>query len=531
MPNLYKFAPCVIAIMLSACTADVPFSWTEPESPSNEIPVFEADFDTSIHEYDGSTATDAANDIVGTDKSFYWEANKFTEKVTVTFSGNTANVESSVSGLITHINGAYITLDMASNSVKNIEITVQGKTDNGALKIYGKNKFKLTLNGAEITSQCGPAINDQCKKRVFLHLADGTINKLSDQTVYSAEPYYASGSSFDTEDAKGCLFSEGNIIVSGAGSLLVDAYHKHGIATDGYFWMRPGATLAVTHAAKNAIHAKGSANENIGIVINGGYIYANVDADGGKCLKTDNNIIINSGYLSLNTSGTTYFDAEENDTSSSTCIKSDMSTAIHGGAIVLKSIGDGAKGINADANIYITGGELYSYSLGRNFAADESIEISGGKTYSFSQNEHAIYAPTIDISNGYIIDISANNSLTAPQQKSTINGGYVFAYGNDATVNPDSSSKQAYVRHSQLSTQSSKSIAVSADNKCLIGFTADFTEPNELPALFSAPELTRGTQYTLSTGGTVSNCTSDWQGLFTGGSYSNAQSTETITAE
>jgi len=87
------------------------------------------------------------------------------------------------------------------------------------------------------------------------------------------------------------------------------------------------------------------------------------------------------------------------------------------------------------------------------------------------------------------------------------------------------------VRHSQLSTQSSKSIAVSADNKCLIGFTADFTEPNELPALFSAPELTRGTQYTLSIGGTVSNCTSDWQGLFTGGTYSNAQSTETITAE
>lgn len=521
MQRTYIYILSLLAMAISGCTADVPFVWTEPETPSNTVTEFVTDFDTTIRDYDGTTATDAANDVVGSDKSFYWEANKFSNKINVIFSGNTANVETSISGLVTDINGAYVTLDMGTNEVKNIEIVVQGQTDNGALKIYGKNKFKLTLNGAQITSKRGPAINDQCKKRVFLHLNAGTTNELKDQTEYTAETYYAEGSNFETEDAKGCLFSEGNVILSGTGALVIDANHRHGLATDGYLWMRPGVTLAVTNAAKNAIHAKGNANDNIGIVINGGYIYANVAADGGKCLKSDNNIIINGGTLNLNTSGTSYYDVEENDTSSSTCIKSDLSTAIHGGAIVMKSTGEGAKGINADNSIYVTAGELCSYSLGRNFAADTSIEISGGKVYAFSLNDYALYSPTISVTDGYVIGINTNTRLSVPKQNAYIDGGYVAAYGFNALTEPSAASKQSYVKSDGATMQSGLSAAVVSDGKCVIGYTADFTEPELLPLLLSSPELVGSKQYTLQLNATIANPTSEWQGLILGGTQTS----------
>lgn len=531
MLKLHNIIPCIAAALLASCTADVPFTWTEPDTPTAVTPELTTDIDTTIRDYDGTTASDADNDVVGNDKSFYWEANKFTNKVNVTFSGNTATVASALTGLVTSIDGAYVTIDMATNAVKNVEITVQGQTSDGALKIYGKNKFKLTLNGADITSQRGPAINDQCKKRVFVHLADGTVNKLTDQSEYVAEPYYQTGASIDTEDAKGCFFSEGNIIMSGSGSLIVDAYHRHGVATDGYLWVRPGVTLAVTHAAKNAIHAKGDVEDNLGIVVNGGYIYANVAADGGKCLKTDNNIVINGGSLDLNTSGTAYFDTEDNDTSTSTCLKSDLSTAIHGGAIVMKSVGDDAKGINADKSIYLTGGEIYAYSVGRNFAADELVEISGGKTYTFSLDEYAVYAPTVSVTGGYVVSVSANAELSAPKQSAQISAGYVAAYGNSCLTNPSAASKQAYALCDGVTMQSGKTVAIAADSNCMIGFTADFTEGVGLPLLFSAPEMTAGKQYTLAHGATVVNPTATWQCLLLGGTLSSSDSTETIQAK
>ena len=63
---------------------------------------------------------------------------------------------------------------MLTHSVKNVEIVVSGKSDDGQLKIYGEKKFKLTLSGVELTSSKGPAINDQCKKLACVHLTEGT---------------------------------------------------------------------------------------------------------------------------------------------------------------------------------------------------------------------------------------------------------------------------------------------------------------------------------------------------------------------
>jgi hypothetical protein len=427
------------------------------------------DFDSTISAWAGQTATDAADDVAGTDEDFYYEANKFKHTVKITYAGDAATVESPNADILVHQTGAYVTVDMATNTVSGVEVIVSGQSDDGALKLYGSKKFKLTLNGVTLTSQRGPALNSQCKKRMFLHLADGTTNALTDPAKYKDDAYYLDESAKDDEDRKGCLFSEGNLIVSGHGTLTVAGRKKHAICTDGYLWTRPGSTLVVTEAAKNAIHVKGDEDDGIGVCINGGLIYAHVASTAGKCIKTDLDVAIHGGTLLLNTTGESTYDEDDQDTSSAACIKTDGGITIDGGSLTLKSSGTGGKGLNADGDITIAGGETtvtttggkYYYtqdltSSPKGVKADGNVNITGGKlnisvtgqsdgsegleskaTMTISGGETYVYAyddainasSAINITGGKVYAYALNNDGIDSNGSLTISGGVVIAVG------------------------------------------------------------------------------------------------------
>lgn len=413
---------------------------------------------------------------MGTNEDIYWEANTFGSNggvtVTVAYSGSSASVNTSDNSVICYTDGAYVTIDMLTNSVKNVEIVVSGKSDDGQLKIYGEKKFKLTLSGVELTSSKGPAINDQCKKRAFVHLAEGTTNRLTDAASYSEEPRYLNGGSSASEDRRGCFFSEGNLIFSGTGVLVVEGNYKHGIVTDGYFYMRPGVTLAVTGAAKNAIHVKGDEDDGIGVYMAGGLVYANVSSTAGKGIKTDLDAEIAGGKLLLNTSGNATYDSDEKDTSSSAGIKTDGSVIISGGTHTLKSTGTGGKGINADKEVRVSGSETtvtttggkfyYSQSLTsspKGVKADGDITISGGKlnisvtgvsdgsegleskatlavtggeVYVYAYDDAINAASAINISGGKVYAYASNNDGIDSNGSLVISGGLVIGVGTSA---------------------------------------------------------------------------------------------------
>lgn len=466
---------------LSCCTTDNGFEqWEMPGdlpgggsgSDDDDTP----DFDPTITGWDGQKADDAALDVVGTNEDIYWEANTFGSNggvtVTVAYSGSSASVNTSDNSVICYTDGAYVTIDMLTNSVKNVEIVVSGKSDDGQLKIYGEKKFKLTLSGVELTSSKGPAINDQCKKRAFVHLAEGTTNRLTDAASYSEEPRYLNGGSSASEDRRGCFFSEGNLIFSGTGVLVVEGNYKHGIVTDGYFYMRPGVTLAVTGAAKNAIHVKGDEDDGIGVYMAGGLVYANVSSTAGKGIKTDLDAEIAGGKLLLNTSGNATYDSDEKDTSSSAGIKTDGSVIISGGTHTLKSTGTGGKGINADKEVRVSGSETtvtttggkfyYSQSLTsspKGVKADGDITISGGKlnisvtgvsdgsegleskatlavtggeVYVYAYDDAINAASAINISGGKVYAYASNNDGIDSNGSLVISGGLVIGVGTSA---------------------------------------------------------------------------------------------------
>ncbi|MDE6368444.1 MAG: carbohydrate-binding domain-containing protein [Muribaculaceae bacterium] len=437
----YLMIPMIVALVGGVVTACSKTDWPDmpDDFPGGNLPgggVDDSDVpDFEIAPWDGEKADDASSDNVDTtNDDIYHEANSFTEKVTVIYDGSTARVILDENSKIKYFtDGAYVTIDMLTNSVKGVEMVVSGKSDDGQLKIYGDKKFKLTLNGLELTSAKGPAINDQCKKRVFVHLADGTTNRLTDCKKYSDEPYYLTPTGADDEDRKGCFFSEGNMIFSGTGVLEVAGKYKHAIVTDGYLWMRPGVTIVVTEAAKNAVHVKGDATDDIGFHMAGGLLYTNVASTAGKGIKTDLHAVIEGGKLLLTQSGDATYDESENDTSSAAGIKTDGNVIITGGDHNIKSSGIAGKGINADGSIIISGGCTTVTTTGDSYYKSASITSSpkGVK----AEGDINITGGTLNIA-----VTGSGGSYGSPEgleSKSTltIDGGNIYSYATDDAIN------------------------------------------------------------------------------------------------
>lgn len=548
------------------------------------------DADLSITAWNGDWATDVGNDAVGTDKDFFYELNTFSNTVVVTYNGSTASVESSNSSIKSYVTGAYIALDMTS--VSGVEVIVKGKSSDGGLKIYSENKYKLTLNGVDLTSKRGPAINSQSGKRVYLHLSNGTTNRLTDCATYGDDHYTMAGSA--NEDRKGALFTEGHIIVSGYGALVVAGKYKHAIVTDGYYYQRPGATVAVTEAVKNGIHVKGDSDDAIGTKIAGGLIYATVSGTAGKGIKCDMDIEIAGGKLNITTSGNATYDSEDKDTSSASCLKSDTNIKIKGGKLVLKSSGTGGKGISSDADLIIDGGTIdisttggqYKYSSqltsspkgiradgnitinGGNLnisvtgksegsegleskdtitfnggdviinAYDDGINaskamiVNGGRVYAHATNNDGIDSNgTITINGGLFIGIGAGNpegGIDVDSNTLYINGGYVLGIGGGMMGKPATSSKQYSVVYGGASVTSGQRIALLDASNNML---FSFESPITMSATlcFSTPDIKSGSTYTVASGGSVSNYSECWQGWYSDGTWSSGSTLTTFT--
>lgn len=423
-----------------------------------------------IAPWEGAVATDGGNDSAGSDTDIYHEANNFTQLVVVRYNGSSASISTTSADIKSYTDGAHVTIDITSNSVSGVEIIAIGTTTDGSLKVYGDKKFKLSLYGVDITSKRGPAINSQCKKRVFVDLAEGTTNRLTDCSTYSNDAYTMPGAV--NEDRKGTLFTEGHLIISGRGTLVVASKQKHAIATDGYYYQRAGATVVVTETAKNAIQVKGNEEDGMGAYIAGGAVVARVASEAGKGIKSDLDIVIEGGMLDITTSGNAYYDSNDADTSSAAALKSDRNITINGGTLNLSSSGTGGKGINADVDLTVNGGDIRitttgtRYEYNRNMTSspkgikvDGAIAINGGtiditvsgrsegsegmeskSTITFTGGETTVNAyddginatSAITINGGRIYTVGSNNDGMDSNGSITMNGGLVIGVGSNS---------------------------------------------------------------------------------------------------
>lgn len=458
--------------------------------------------ETNVTISDVSTTSVAAegNTDTATDEDDLLANSTFSSVVTIDY-GSSITITNPLDGAgvtVTQSNG-----DVTVNAtVAEVEYVVSGTTSNGSLKIYSDKKFKLTLNGANITNSDGPAINIQSSKRAFVVLNANTTNSLTDGTTYAAS---------GDEDQKATLFSEGQLIFSGEGSLTLKGNYKHAIASDDYVRIISG-TITVTDAASDGIHT------NDAFIADGGTVNITTKGDGIQC--EEGYVVINNGNFTISVVDKGISAAWDTDTSI------DPYLTINGGTINITS--SAGEGIESKSVLTINGGTINTKTLDDGLNASKFIYINGGSIYAYSTGNDAIDSNgQITVTGGRTIAVGAKSpeeGFDCDRNQFKVTGGIMVGIAG-ATSSPTAS----------VSTQPSVILGSGTANQIIHIRSTDGAEALTfaIPAsyttmLFSSPKLKISTSYKIYTGGTVTGG-ENTNGVYNSGTYSGGTEGTSIT--
>ena len=290
--------------------------------------------------------------------------------ISIAYNDSTVTVTGDEKNFVT-ANGADVTVNSGTNT-DSLLIIVSGSTTDGSLVVFREKKYGLRLSGVSITNSDGPAVNNQCGKTLYLMVDSGTVNTLADGETYDETISY---------QQKGALFSEGQIILLGKGSLEVTGNSKNAIDTDDYMVVDDAVMLTVRTATGSGIKV------NDGLWIHDGTLDIKVTGDGCRGIKCDSMVVITGGQTTVSTSGDCLIETVDGvrDTTSAACVKCEYQFLMTGGTLTMTSSGDGGKGINCAKDVVLKGGTLSAITTGDNdegkpkaVKGDEGIFVSGG---------------------------------------------------------------------------------------------------------------------------------------------------------
>ena len=318
--------------------------------------------DTDFSSYtNGSSSSSSSTDPIPEDAI---------KVISITYSGGSVTVSGDDANYVT-VNGADVTV---TSEIDSLLLILSGTTTDGSLLVKRQKKYGIKLNGVSINNVDGSAINNQGSKFLYLEIADGTTNTLTDGTTYTEQVY----------DQKGAFFSEGEVYLYGTGTLNVTGNCRHAIACDDFIVIDDDVTLNISSSTDTGIKV------NDGLWINNGTIDINVTADAARGIRCDSVVVINGGNTTITTRGDCVYDSSTMDYSSAACIKCDYPFTMTAGSLTMTSSGDGGKGINCTRDIIFKGGTLVATTTGDNtdgkpkaIKSDTGIYVSGG---SFKAN-------------------------------------------------------------------------------------------------------------------------------------------------
>ena len=324
------------------------------------------------------------------------------DKTDVTVAGNIAKF------LTISQNGAHVKIAQSDDTDVEITYTLSGSSSDGGFYTSGAYKATVELNNLSLTNvsatYSGAAIHIQNSKRIKVKPLNGTTNTLVDATDGSQ---------------KGCLYIKGHAEFAQKGTLNITGNVKHGIKTGEYFtiknstinilkaagdginceqfFLMESGTIAINNVGDDALQCDiedpetGSTGEladhededSGNVYISGGKLSATVTAIAAKGIKAEGDITISGGEITISTSGNGMWDTTDLETKSSSCINSDRSILISGGTLNLTSSGSGGKGIKCDSVLTINGGTI-------------SVSTTGGLYYNNGTTENLNYTGDTD---------------------------------------------------------------------------------------------------------------------------------------
>lgn len=313
-------------------------------------------------------------------------------------------------------------------------------------------QVRILLNGVNISSSTSSAIYIQ-KGDTVLTLANKTENIISDATNYVYEDETS-----DEPDA--AIFSKGDVVINGTGSLIVKGNYNTGIRTKDNLTIESG-NITIT-SEDDGIKGKDS------VTILGGNINITSGADG---IKSTNDTDETKGYIYIE--GGTFNINSQNDAieAESTLTINDGNFTIisgngskngrdhqgdmppgggmGGGGMTPPPFGGGGKtpppfggrGITSTSNTsnYSNTDETVSTSS-KSLKATTAITINGG-TFNINSADDSIHSDEVNVNNGTFTlesgddGIHADNTLTINDGNITITKSYEALEGSHITIN------------------------------------------------------------------------------------------------
>lgn len=421
------------------------------------------------------------------------------DKITLSDTGSTSDSKGVV------IDGSTITI------TKEGDYILSGTLSDGMIivDVDKTEKVQLVLNGVNINSDTSAAIYVKKADKVFVMLADGTVNTLSNGGGFT---------SIDDSNIDAVIFSKDDLTLNGTGGLTITSPAGHGIVSKDDLVITNGSydIIASSHglsgkdsvaiadgnfnieAGKDAIHSANADDDTEGNVYIGGGTYTlSVKSDG---ISAINEINIVSGSISIDKS----YEGIEG-----------RSINISGGIIDITSSDDGLNATDkrgtADNE---TGGNSRDFRGGimNDVQSDAGINISGGIININAEGDGIDSNGYITVSGGEIYVAGPSNGGNGALDygiDATISGGIIIAAGQSymaQNFGHDSTQGSILVNTQKQNAAGSDITLLDSEGNTLVAWTM---EKSYNSVVVSCPDITAGKSYTLITGETSTEITMD----------------------
>lgn len=407
-------------------------------------------------ESSGTNSTDNAADPVKVDFS-ETDADMFTDR------DLKSDYEESESIKI-QLNGSSATASSDSVKISGTTVTItedtthiiSGTLDDGMIIVNAKDtaKLQLVFNGVNINSETSSPLYILEADKVFVTLADGTQNTLSNGGTFTA---------IDENNIDSVIFSKQDLTLNGSGTLTVTSPAGHGIVskddlviTSGEYTVTSashgldandsvrvtGDTTLTVDAGKDGIHAENTDDTSLGFVyISNGTMNIESEGDGisaGAYMQIEDgtfDILAGGGSENgtkessdswggfmggggrggmggmnkpMSTSAESSTDTDDG-SSSMKGIKSANSMLISDGKFTIDSADDS---VHSDVSLTVNGGTFEIASGDDAIHAEETLTVTAS-TINITQSYEGLEALDIDVQGGDIKLVASDDGLNA----------------------------------------------------------------------------------------------------------------------
>lgn len=381
----------------------------------------------------------------------------------VDIAGNIARyVDATVNGAHVSITQSE---DVSESSCGEITYRLSGSSSDGSFYMSGSYKSSIELLGVELTNPSGAAIDIQNGKRISMSVKSGTVNSLTDGADGSQKGCVVCKGHLELKgkgeltvagNTSHAIYAKEYIEMKNC-TVNVVAAVKDGLNCNQYFLMESG-TLNISGTGDDGIQVSykdstdREAEDTGSVTISGGVINVNVTADASKGIKCEGPMQITDGTLNVTVSGDGIWDSSKNKTKASAALASDEDIVIDGGTLTLSATGGGGKGINCDGSLTVNGGKLEINTSGgivayvNNRLYTDYMGNTDRLDSDMKSSPKGIKADgDIEINGGEINVITTGNGAEGIESKSilTINNGDISVESTDDAIN---SSSHMYIK-------------------------------------------------------------------------------------